>query len=141
MLSRLHVPLQAPVVVGLDIDIPSALIVFLHITNILVKTLTLFFTEVSTILWKIVQMRPEEMHLKLTCMHQFGRKFSNNSSITFRNWELLWLQRKFAVTDLRDNQAEMSEGFSASSKLVSLMSFLIQGLSNIPTLIFSMHFR
>ena len=74
-------------------------------------------------------------------MHQFGRKFSINSSTTFRNWELLWLQRKFAVTDLRDNQAEMSEGFSASSKLVSLMSFLIQGLSNIPILIFSMHFR
>ena len=50
VLSRLHIPLQAPAVVGQKIDIPSALIVVLHITYILVKVLTLFFTEVSTIL-------------------------------------------------------------------------------------------
>ena len=50
VLSRLHIPLQAPAVVGQKIDIPSALIAFFHITDILVKTLILFFTEVSTIL-------------------------------------------------------------------------------------------
>ena len=50
VLSRLHIPLQAPAVVGQKIDIPSALIAVLHITYILVKVLTLFFTEVSTIL-------------------------------------------------------------------------------------------
>ena len=62
VLSRLHIPLQAPAVVGQKMDIPTVLIAFLHITDILVKALTLFFTEVSPIMWKIVQMRPEEMH-------------------------------------------------------------------------------
>ena len=50
VLSRLHIPLQAPAVVGQKTDIPSALIAVLHITYILVKVLTLLFTEVSTIL-------------------------------------------------------------------------------------------
>ena len=50
VLSRLHVSLQAPAVVGQKIDIPSALIAFFHITDMLVKTLILFFTEVFTIL-------------------------------------------------------------------------------------------
>ena len=72
MLSRLHITLQAPAVAGQRTDIQSALIAFLHIADILVKVLTLFFTEVSTILWKIVQVRPEEM-LLLTCVHQLGR--------------------------------------------------------------------
>ena len=50
VLSRLHMSLQLPTVVGQKVDIPSALMAFLHITDILVKVLTLFFTEVSTIL-------------------------------------------------------------------------------------------
>ena len=62
VLSRLHIPLQTPAVVSQIINIPSALIAFLHIIDIFVKVLTLFFTEVSTILWKILQMRPEKMH-------------------------------------------------------------------------------
>ena len=70
----------------------------------------------------------------LTCVHQFG----GNSPLS--HWELLWLPRKFAMMDLRDNQAESSAGFNASSKLVSLMSSLIWGPSNIPALIFSMLF-
>ena len=61
-LSKLHMSLQAPAVVGQKIDIPSALIAFLYITDILVKALTVFFTEVSIILWRIVQIRPEEMN-------------------------------------------------------------------------------
>ena len=40
------------------------------------------------------------------------------------------------MTDLRDNQAESSAGFSAPSKLVSLRSSLIWGPSNIPDLSF-----
>ena len=60
MLSRLHIPLQAPAVVGQKVGITSVLIAFLHITDILVKALILFATKVSTILWKIVQM--EEVH-------------------------------------------------------------------------------
>ena len=52
VVSILHTPLQAPAVVSQITDI----------TDILVKALILFLTEVSTILWKIVQMRPEEMH-------------------------------------------------------------------------------
>ena len=139
MRSRLHIPLQAPAVVGQKIDIPSTLIAFLHITDILVKALTLFFTEVSTILWKIVLMRLEEMHL--TDMRAPSwRKFSINSSTTFQYREHPWLPRKFAMTDLRGNQAEGSTGFSASSKLVPLMSSLIWEPSNIPALIFSMLF-
>ena len=62
VLSRFHIPLQAPAVVSQKIDLPLTLIAFLHITNILVKVHTLFFTEVSTILWKIVQMGLEKMH-------------------------------------------------------------------------------
>ena len=68
------------------------------------------------------------------------RKFSINSSTTFQYWELLWLPRKFTMTDLRDNQTESSAGFSALSKLVFLMSSLIWGPSNIPALNFSMLF-
>ena len=62
VLSRLNIPFQAPAVAGQKVDIPSALIVFLHITDILMKALILFSTDVSTILWKIVQMRLEEVH-------------------------------------------------------------------------------
>ena len=62
VLSRLHIPLQTPAVVQQKVEISSASIAFLHITDILVKVLSLFFIEVSTILWKIVQMRPEEAH-------------------------------------------------------------------------------
>ena len=69
------------------------------------------------------------------------QKFSINSSTTFWHWELLWLPRKFVMTDLRDNQGKTSAGFSASSKLVSLMSSLIWRPSNIPALIFSILFR
>ena len=50
VMSRLHFPLQTPAVVGQKIDIPSVSIAFLHITDILVKALTLFFTDVSPIL-------------------------------------------------------------------------------------------
>ena len=62
VLSRFHIPLQAAAVVSQKIDLPLTLIAFLHITNIFVKVLTLFSTEVSTILWKIVQMGPKKMH-------------------------------------------------------------------------------
>ena len=62
VLSRLHIPVQAPAVVGQKVNIPSALIAFLHIIDILLKALTMFYTEISTIFWKIVQMRPEEIH-------------------------------------------------------------------------------
>ena len=62
VLSRLHIPVQAPAVVGQKVNIPLALIAFRHITDILLKALTMFFTEISTIFWKIVQMRPQEMH-------------------------------------------------------------------------------
>ena len=61
------------------------------------------------------------------------QKFSINSSTTFWYWEVLLLPRKFAVTNLRDNQAESLAGFSASSKQMSLMSSLIWGPSNMPT--------
>ncbi|XP_076028386.1 uncharacterized protein LOC143017482 [Oratosquilla oratoria] len=54
--------LQAPAIVGQKVNILSALKAFLHNTDIFVKALTLFFTEVSIILWKIVQTRPEEVH-------------------------------------------------------------------------------
>ena len=63
--SRLHIPLQAPVVVGQIFNIASPSREFLHITDILVKALILFSTEVSTVFWKIVQMRPEEVHFHL----------------------------------------------------------------------------
>ena len=65
VLSKHHIPLQAPALIGHKVDIPSALIESLHHTEILVKALTLFFTEVSTILWKIVQMAPKEVHFHL----------------------------------------------------------------------------
>ena len=53
----------------------------------------------------------------------------------------MWLPKKFAMTKLKDNQAKSSSGFSASSKLVFLMSSLIWGPLNIPGLSFYMLFR
>ena len=134
VLSWLHIPLQAPAVVGQKVDTPSALITFLHITDILVKELTLFFTEVSTILWKTLWRKCIFTDMRAPIWW----KFSINSSTTFWYWKRLWLRRKFAMKDLRDNQAKSSAGFSTSSKLVSLMSSLIWGPLNIPALSFSM---
>ena len=102
--------------------------------------LTLFFTEVSTIPWKIVQITPEELNFHWNAGTNLA-EFSLNSSTTFWYWELMWLPKKFAMTELKDNQAKSSSGFSASSKLVFLMSSLIWGPLNIPALSFYMLFR
>ena len=61
VLSRLHIPLQAPPAVGHKVDIPSALIAFLHNTDILVKdqeggteccvTQVLILVLMTTLVW------------------------------------------------------------------------------------------
>ena len=59
VLKRHIIPLQVPTVVGQRVDIPSALIAFVHHLDIVVEVLTLILTEAFTVLWKIVQIGPK----------------------------------------------------------------------------------
>ena len=78
VLSRLRIPLQTPTVFGQKLYIPSTLISLLHTTKILVKGLTLFFSEVFTFFWEIIQMRKTEVQFIDMRAPSF-RKFSINS--------------------------------------------------------------
>ena len=56
MLGSHHILFKAPAVVSDEVYIPSALVVLFHYANVLVKALTLLFTQISTVVWKIVQV-------------------------------------------------------------------------------------
>ena len=47
---------QAPAVVSKKVYIPPALVELFHNTSVLVKVYTLFFTQISTVMWKTVQV-------------------------------------------------------------------------------------
>lgn len=47
---------QAPAVVSEKVYIQPALVALFHNVNVLLKALTLLFTQISTVLWKIVQV-------------------------------------------------------------------------------------
>ena len=56
VLDKHGIPFEAPAVVSEKVYIPPALVVLFHNTNVLVKALTLLFTQISIVLWKIVQV-------------------------------------------------------------------------------------
>ena len=56
VLDSHQIPFQAPVLISEKIYFPPALEAFFHNANVLVKALTLHFTQISTVLWKIVQI-------------------------------------------------------------------------------------
>ena len=60
VLSRLHIPLQAPTVVGQKGYIPSTFIAFLHTTKILVKERTLRFVmqKQQSVMWSFISSKP-----------------------------------------------------------------------------------
>ena len=59
--DRHCIPFQAPAVSNEKVYFPVTLIVFFHNANILLKALTLFFTQIYTVLWKIVKVCPQKM--------------------------------------------------------------------------------
>ena len=54
---------QAPAVVSGKVYIPLSLVALFHYANVLVKALTVFFTQISTVLWKTVQVWLQKVHL------------------------------------------------------------------------------
>ena len=56
VLGSHHIPFEVTAVVSKKVYIPQPLIVFFHNVNVLVKVLTLLFNQISTILWKIIQV-------------------------------------------------------------------------------------
>ena len=109
--------------------ISPALVVLFHNVNVLVKALTLLFTQISTVLWKIVQVWPQKV--------QFDWLFSG-SWISLLYSILQWFPRKFVTIDFSDCLADSSVSLCALSNIGSFMSSLIWGPSNIPALSFSM---
>jgi hypothetical protein len=63
MLSIRFISLQAPAIVSQHIDVPAAMVSFLHDTNILVKSLTLLLAVITRVVRKVVQVRTQEMEL------------------------------------------------------------------------------
>ena len=103
--------------------IPPDLVALFHNTNILVKAIILLFTQISTVLCKIVQVWP----VWLTFVSRVGR----NSSIAFEfpsrisHFSLQWIPRKFISTDFSDCKADSSASLSSSSNIRSFMNSLI----------------
>ena len=62
--GRYIFPMQHPAVATHHICIPSTLIPFLHFLNILVKPLTLLFTNCTKIFREVIQMGVQNMEFK-----------------------------------------------------------------------------
>ena len=57
LLGSHNLPFQVPEVVSKKVYIPTGLVVTFHNANVLVEALILLFTQMTTVLWKIVQLR------------------------------------------------------------------------------------
>ena len=53
---------QVPKVVSEKVYILPALVVLFHYVTVLMKALILLFTQISTVLWKIVQVLLQKVH-------------------------------------------------------------------------------
>ena len=61
LLGSHRIPFQVLAIASENVYIPSALVVLFHNENTLLKTLTLLFIQISTILWEIVPMRLQKV--------------------------------------------------------------------------------
>ena len=122
VLSRRHILLQTPTVVGQKLYIPSTLIAFLHATKIFVK--------VSTILRELVQMRKKKVYFHWHSCIKFSEILHNHLLIlVVKEVDNDWFQRQ---------PCWEFNGIQWFIKLASFMSSLIWIPSNTPALSFSM---
>ena len=75
------IPFQAPVVISKKVYIPPVLVELFHNVNVSVKARTLLSTQISTVLWKIVQEWLQKMHF---IWGTFIDWFGGNSSATLQ---------------------------------------------------------
>ena len=64
---------QVPAIVSEKVYIPPALVAFFNNADVLVKALILLFTQISTVLWKIVQVWPQKVEFDLYSCSELGR--------------------------------------------------------------------
>ena len=138
MLSSHSIPFQTPAVVSKKFYTLLTLVVLFHNANVLVKVLTLLFTQIFP--RKQSKYDCRKCHLTDICGPNC-RKLFYSSCVSFSYSALWWLSRKFVTTDFSECQVYSSASLNASSNVGSFMSSFIQGLSSIPTLSFSMLIR
>ena len=91
VLGNHHIQFQAPAVVSEKVYIPSALVALFHNANVLVKALALLFTQIATVIRKIVLEWPKKM--------QFVPRVGGNSSVALKFLSVLrWFTKKFVNT-------------------------------------------
>ena len=101
--------------------VPLDLVVLFHIVNIMVKSLTQFFSQISIVLWKIVQVWPQKVRsLTDICALSWWKLF--NFILIFCT---LVFSRKFITTNFSHCEVDSSTSLSASSNIWSFMNSLI----------------
>ena len=138
MLGSHHILFKAPAVVSDEVYIPSALVVLFHYANVLVKALTLLFTQISTVVWKIVQVVRLQKCSLMDILAPSWLQLLSCSSTSFSYSALGWFPRKFVTTVFNYCQAESSASLSALANIGSFMNSFIWVGSNIPAVSFSM---
>ena len=123
MFGSLCILFQVPAVLSKKVYILLALVVFSHNANVLVKVLTLLFTQISTVLSKC-----DHRKCRLTdiCAPSWQKLFGN-SWISPLYYILWWFSRKFITTDFSDYQADSSASLSVSSNIGPSWVLLSEG--------------
>ena len=132
-----YTPLQCPAIVCQHTWGPLALVPLFHKQNVLVKSLTVFVTDLAHIFWEKIQVGLQKMDFQThIASHSFVRSQQVLHNILIvRCSDFLRSLQIF----LKDNHAFLSLSFRCSSNCLSCISCLIWGPINIPSLIFASH--
>ena len=127
MLGSHCILFHAPVVVNEKVYTPPALVMLFHDANI--------FTQISTVLWKIVQVWPQKLQFDWHSCPELAETFQWLSNFLLVYCTLVISQE---VCNYLLQWLGSSTSLSASTNIGSFMSSLIWKPSYIPALSFSM---